>query len=399
MLPNVSIEIRRDGLGQVAFTNDTIMGLILTGSAVSSTLALNTPYAIYSLKDAENLGIKQYEEPVTAPPVAGANAAAWTQIRDFYKESGDGAKLWIIVGNENKMSTYVTGGGANPCLLEILATKANGEIAVVGVCPGKSQGSTITDGLNDDVWDTIAAAQVVARNYQENIMPFSVVVAGIGFAGDADTAKDLKAMSNHRVSVVLAAPASDNVAGVGQLLGRLAGIPVQRKISRVKDGALGNLTGYLTDGVVVEYREGDLSTLHDKGYIVYRTFQGKSGYFYSGDPTATSATDDLNTISRNRIIDKALKITYNTYIEEIDDEVPITSEGRIEPAVCGALQEKIERQINGNMVNEISDFSAYIDPDQNILSGTPLEVVLDITPKGYLGNIRVSLGFINPFST
>jgi len=150
---------------------------------------------------------------------------------------------------------------------------------------------------------------------------------------------------------------------------------------------------------VVEYRDGDLNTLHDKGYIVYRTFQGKSGYFYSGDPTATGATDDLNTISRNRIIDKVLKITYNTYIEEVDDEVPITDDGKIEPAVCASLQEKVERQVRGNTVGEVSQFSAYIDPNQNILSGAPVEVVLDILPVGYLSNIRVSLGFINPFST
>ena len=269
----------------------------------------------------------------------------------------------------------------------------------MGIVRGATQGSTIVDGLNDDVWDTLTDVQLVADEYQGKIMPFSAVIDGLDFSGDADAAEDLKTLTRHRGSILLAAPESDGVAGVGQFIGRLAAIPVQRKVSRVKDGALTNSVGYLTDEAVVENRDGDLNTLHDKGYIVYRTFPGKAGYFYSGDPTATAATDDLNTIARNRIIDKAIKIAYNVYVEELDDDVPITAEGNIEPAVCGALQEKIDRQVNANMVGEISAFNSYVDPNQNILAGNPLDIVLNITPKGYLNPIRVSLGFVNPFST
>jgi hypothetical protein len=50
------------------------------------------------------------------------------------------------------------------------------------------------------------------------------------------------------------------------------------------------------------------------------------------------------------------------------------------------------------MSDEVSQFYCDIRPDQNILSGLPLEIDLFIVPKGYLSNIKVKIGFINPLA-
>lgn len=385
MLPNVIIEVNRSGLGQVAFTTDGILGLVLTGSAVADKVELQKAYAIYGLAEAEALGIES----------TGANAAAHKQIKEFYDEAGNGTKLWFILSDQNLMSGNVTGSTNS---LRTLIESAKGEIFIVGLVRGKTQSAVVVDGLNEDVWLTMTNAQILADEFQGLVMPFSVVVDGLDFSGDANSALDLKTKTQHRCSVILSASASDGVASVGQFLGREAAIPVHRKPSRIKDGALTNLSGYLTDGESVEGRTGALTSLHDKGYIVYRTFPGKSGYYYSGDPTATAATDDLNIIARNRVVDKALKISYNTYVNELDDDVLMTAEGNIEPAVCADLEQKLRRQIDGNMANEISSFTPYVNPNQNILSGQPVEIDLSIVPKGYFSTIKVKIGFSNPFS-
>ena len=114
-----------------------------------------------------------------------------------------------------------------------------------------------------------------------------------------------------------------------------------------------------------------MKILSDKGYIVYREFPTKSGYFYSGDPTAIADTDDLNTIARNRIIDKAIKIAYSTYVEELDDDVEVTEAGLLDPALVTYLQQKIISQATANFKGEISNFRCVIDANQNILSGVP----------------------------
>lgn len=385
-LPNVTIVVNRSGLGLVDYTDDGIMGLIVSGAAVVDKLEVGKAYAIYGLADAETIGIAE----------SGVNAAAHKQIKEFYDEAGNGVKLWILVSDKTLMSLNATGTTNN---LRSLIEAAKGEISVVGICRGKTQSEVVVDGLNEDVWSTMGAVQILAEEYQGLIMPFSAVIDGIGFSGDASSTLDLTTKTQHRCSVILSASNSDEVASVGQFLGREASIPVQRKPSRIKDGSLTNEKAYLTDGVSIDGRVGSLNTLHDRGYIVYRTLVGKSGFFYSGDPTATAATDDLNTIARNRVIDKVLKIAYNTYSEELDDDVPVTETGTLQPAVCGYLQEKINKQVNGNMVDEISRFNSYVNPNQNILSGAPVEIQLSIVPKGYLSPIKVIIGFSNPYSS
>lgn len=386
-LSNVTINVNRNGLGLVSFTKDGIMGICLTGKAVADKIELDKPYSIFSIADAEAKGITK----------TGDNAAAYKQIKEFYNEAGEGKKLWLIVSPETvKMSDKVSG---TACAAIKLLNGANGEICAMGIVRGASSGATIVDGLNSDVWVTANELQILADNYQNKIMPFCGVIDGVGFSGDADTLKDLHTMTKHRATVVLSASESNGVASVGQFLGRMAAIPVQRKVSRVKDGELTNLEGYLTDGVLVDERMGAVETAHDKGYVVYRTFPNKAGYFFSGDPTATAVTDDLCIIARNRVIDKVIKIAYNTYIEELDDDVEVTDTGGLQPAVCAYLKSKIEQQVNANCDGEISKFVAVVDSEQNILSGLPFEIKLQITPKGYLGAIVVQLGFTNPFNS
>ena len=384
MLPNVNITVNRSGLGLVDFTNDGIMGMITFGAAVTGKLELNDPFVIYSIADAEAKGITE-----------ALNPHAWKQVKEFYNECGNGTKLWMIVTGSGLMSSTVSGSA---CIARKLIEAARGEICLCGISVGTFLTPTAqVDGIDGDVVLTVSQAQILADEYQALIMPLSFVIDGAGFLGNENVLADLHTMKYHRGSVLLAASENDGVASVGQFLGRLAAIPVQRKVSRVKDGALKNLKGFLTDGAPVDDRANALNVLHDKGYIVYRTFPGKTGYYYSGDPTATANTDDLNTIARNRIIDKVFKITYKTYVEELDDDVPVTQDGKLQPAVCGYLKSMIELQVNSQMNEEISNFIAIINPDQNILSGVPLQIELQITPMGYLSPINVKLGFINPF--
>lgn len=382
-LPNISIDINRSGLGQVALSDDNIMGMILHGSAVSGKMTLGTPITLYGVADAEANGID-----------ATNNPTAYKQVSDFYAEAGNGAKLYVIVSGSAKMSDDFSDMAVK------LAEYAGGKISVLGVTQGLNQGDEVSGGLNSDVATAITAAQSFAENSQKAIRPLNVVLDGCGYTGNAEDLTDLTSGSNNRVSVLLGSKDNSKHACIGLLMGRLATIPVQRKISRVKDGAVvGIETAYLTDGEKIEGREATLDTIHDKGYIVLRQFTGLSGWYFSSDVTATDVTDDLNTISHNRIIDKVIRIAYKTYVNEIDDDVEIDADrGTIDATIISYLKGQIETQVNGNMTDEVSKFHCEIDADQNILSGLPLQVRLFIVPKGYLSNIQVNIGFTNPLS-
>lgn len=381
-LSNVNITINRNGLGQVAIQGDGAAGIYLQGVAVADKLELETPYVVKSVKDAETIGITS----------DGANMSAFKQINEFYQTAGDGKKLFLIVSDKGAKNEVL-----KSCV-EKLLNHAGGEISLLGICLPVTAGAEIQGGLSKEVFEAQTTLQLLADAYVNKIMPFTAVIAGVGFKGNAQELADLKTMSNYRTQIALTATDDSGVAAVGQLLGAYMAQPVYRKISRVKNGALPMTMGgaYLTDKKTIDGRADLLDELTDKCYIVYRDFPGRTGYFYNGDYTATLETDDLRYIARIRVIDKALKIAYNTYVGELDDEIDITEDGKLDPAQVSYLQELIYNQVMGNMKEAISNFTATIDPAQNVLSGKGTDVVLSITPKGYLNPINVTLGFVNP---
>lgn len=74
-------------------------------------------------------------------------------------------------------------------------------------------------------------------------------------------------------------------------------------IARVRDGSIA-AEGWLTDGKKPEDDYSLWNTLHDAGYIFYRTFIGKNGYYLNDDPTAVATTDDYHRLSLTRVSKK-----------------------------------------------------------------------------------------------
>jgi Protein of unknown function (DUF2586) len=91
-------------------------------------------------------------------------------------------------------------------------------------------------------------------------------------------------------------------------------------------------------------------------------------------------------------------LAYTTFVQEVDDEVPVNPDGTLDAGFCKWLSQQIINQINNTMTadKEISDVSCFIDPAQNILSTNELNVVLKVLPVGYATEIEISLGFENP---
>jgi Protein of unknown function (DUF2586). len=193
---------------------------------------------------------------------------------------------------------------------------------------------------------------------------------------------------------------SDN-ACMGVVAGRMAICPVQRKISRVKDGALKPEVIYVGSKLA---ELADVETINEKGYVTFRTFVDKAGYFIADDNLATAVEDDYRSITNRRVIDKAYRIAYNTMVEELNDEVPIATDGNLSPSWCAALEGKMDRAIisnmtaNGNLGNDPGDpndtgVESKVPYTQKILTNSKLAASLRVKPNGYGKYIDVDLGF------
>lgn len=392
-LPRVKISFENGALGGVAPSEDGVCGLVAYAAAVSTTFALNTPYLITKLAGLEALGITS--------EATGANAALYKTVKEFYSEAPDGTKLWVMGVAASTSIANLTDKANN--IISPLLRAARGSINILMLKLASAAEPTMSGSIDGAVLTAVTNLQSLAEDWTENCYaPFMCLVEALSYNGVAASLPDLTARSDNRVGVVLGDSVSGSAgAAVGLVAGRLAAEPVQRSLARVRSGAIKAEAMYIGTNLA---EIGDPDVANDLGYIVPRTFVGKSGYYWSDDHLATNASDDYCAIPRRRVIDKAYRITYKTIVDEVAENVPVNAEGKLAAFHCKGVETSVESAIvnsmtsEGNLGNDPDNASdlgvqCYIDPDQNILATSRLEVNLKVKPHGYSKYIDVKLGF------
>lgn len=390
-LPNVNIVIGNGNMGNVSLSDDGIAGLILTGAAVANKLELNKVYVLGSTLELAKLGITEETNPL-----------AHKEITAFYEAAGQGAELHLLVVDEATTLTQMCSADADSPLRK-LANSAAGRIRLVGINRNTPADYEVTaeKGLDADVITAVASAHAVAEDFLTSIAPFRVLLPALGWNGQTTDLYAPREGSYNRVSVVMASDGKFGAsklysAAIGQVLGRAAKIAVHQNLGRVRDGAIA-AKGFLTDGKTPEEHFSLMNLLEDAGYIFYRTFVGKNGYYLNGDATATDITDDYCFLSSGRVIDKAMVVAYRTYIDDILDNIQVDPDkGTIPVSICKSFEASIIRAVNTSMGDEMSSFTAYIDPNQNILANGRMTITCKIVPLATLREITVNLSLNNP---
>lgn len=384
-LPNIKFNINRQGLGQLQSDVQKTPGLVLTGVTVAgaSKVTVGVSYQIFSLEEAIALGIEE----------TGGNAFAHAQIKAFYEKALRGAELWFMLTIATvtmEMMADVTEAFAKKLLAD-----AQGKIRVLGLCKKSSTTESITFGLDADVDLAVNKAQALALEYADKYNPVRILVSGNKFTGLVADLKDYTETALNKVGILLANTDGSKEAAIGMAIGRLASVPTQRKLSRVKDGAVEPFEAYFTNGAKVATLDTAWDAIDEKGYIFLRSFANRSGFYFTSDKTLTATTDDFNSLARGLVMDEAVLIAYNVLVEELSDEVPVTTAGTIQPAIIKTWQNNIERQINGLMVQtgKLSAVRAYIDENQNVLQDNNVTIQMQLLPVGYADFITVNIGF------
>ena len=392
-LPRVKITFENGALGGVAPSEDGVCGLVAYATAVSTTFALNTPYLITKLDGLVALGITS--------EATGANAALYKTVKEFYSEAPDGTKLWVMGVAASTTIANLTDKANN--IISPLLMAARGSINILMLKVASAAEPTMSGSIDGAVLTAVTNLQALAEDWTVNkYAPFMCLVEALSYNGVAASLPDLTARSDNRVGVVLGDSVTGSAgAAVGLVAGRLAAEPVRRSLARVRSGAIKAETMYIGTN---QAELGDPDVANDLGYIVPRTFVGKSGYYWSDDHLATGASDDYCAIPRRRVIDKAYRIAYKTLVDEIAENVPVNTEGKLAAFHCKGVETSVESAIvnsmtsEGNLGNDPDNASdlgvqCYIDPDQNILATSRLEINLKVKPHGYSKYIDVKLGF------
>jgi len=392
-LPKVVITFENGALGLVNPSPDGVLGFLCTGVTVENKFALATPYQISKFSDLKDvLGI-----------TVDNNPGIVKLIQDFYSIAPDGTEVWLMAFvNTVTLAQMVDKDIAANGKALIMA--ANGKLRglIVSRTPDDSYTPTITDGLDADVTAAITKAQALGEWATTSLYaPLFVMIEGRSYSGIASELADQTEGSSNRVGILIGDTLVDSAgACMGILAGRIASTPVQRNLGRVKDGPILDVA-YIGEKKVESV---DPAFIHDKGYITFRTFVGRTGYFFADDPLCTLPTDDYRSLTARRTIDKVYRIAYTTMLNELIDEVPVNDNGTIAAPRAKSIETKVENAIinsmtiNGELGNNPGDPNdtgviCFIDHTQNIVSTGKLNAVVRVKPFGYPKYIDVKLGF------
>ncbi len=400
-LPKVVITIGNGTLGKTTTTDDGVAGLIVSGTAITAGsgatgLALATPVQLFSWQQFLNIGFTAVNNPI-----------AYADVKDFYNQAGNGSELWLMLITDATLLGALCDNTTVGTSIKTLLDAAARRIRLLGVnrkkpATGYTSVYTVNSGgVDDDCFTAIGKLEATRAIYATAYKPFRAFICGQGYVTTAPGTLSLKAGANRGVQVLLGSSAA-NMVQVGIVLGRYAAIPVQRSGARVKDGDLGIIAACFPDGVAVNSMEASWdANIDGKGYVFFRNFYGKSGFYISNDITATADSDDYNTIQNGRVIDKAAVIAYATLVNELNDDIdvdPIT--GYISAGIIASWKAEVENALNQNMNANLSGKAvATINPKQNLLSSNVIAMSIKLVPKGYSKEIDISLSYNNPFKT
>lgn len=391
-LPRVKIQFLNGQLGTVGESADGLLALVCGAAAVAGTFVLNTVYTIRSVDDLAALGV-----------TASNNAILYKHVSEFYDEAEVGTKLVLYpVAPTSTMTTLCDYTKTTEGCIRDLVTKQNGALRGIGIVNVNTAASVASaNGLDPDVFTALPKAQQVAEwATTELYAPLFIILEGRNFDASKEL-KDLTSEKYDRAGIIIGnTEQSSKGACVGTLFGRIASIPVQRNIGRVKDGSLFPTEMYI-GAKKIDESASTVATIFEKGYIIARKHVGRSGYYFADDPLACNPEGDYSHITNRRVIDKAYRIAYDTMLDMVLDELEVNVDGTLQVAVIKSWQQTMENAINRRMTanGELSatdgdGCKCYIDETQNVLSTSKVLVNLKVRPYGYARYVDVNLGFL-----
>lgn len=374
-------------LGTVGESPDGLFALVCGAAAVTKKLELGKAYTVHSFDELAALGV-----------TAENNPRLYKHVQDFYTEAEEGTKL--VIYPVDKAKTFTELCDKDTGVIKELISAENGALRGIFVAGDGREATVTTNGLDNDLFTALPKAQQLAEWATVSLYaPLFIILEGRGYKGGV--VKDLHKETYNRVGVLIGdtVKASEGAA-VGLMAGRLATLPVQRNIARVKNGALKPITMFLAEKPVEENASA-VSDLYDAGYITPRKYVGKAGYFFTDDRLACEQTDDYAHITARRTIDKAYRIAYTALLDLMMDELAVNDDGTLRHGIIMAWQQMMENAVNRAMTaaGELSadengaGCKAYIDPKQDVLSTSKIELVLKVRPFGYARYVDVKLGF------
>jgi hypothetical protein len=374
-LPKVTIAFSNGNLLKNIAAIDGIAGIVGT---VQTAGLIGVAKTVYNLKDAEGQGFTAQAEP-----------DFHRHLSEFYAELAGNQELHIM-GVEDTMTMTQMLDKDNADGAVKLLQAAQGKVRLLAVFRKPDAGYDPGNGFFDSDIATALTKSITFGQDQNAKYNFLRVLIEGRIAAEGGAIVNPSASETDYAGVVVGGSQNDGSASIGTVLGRAVKYGAEIKIGKVANGPVQLDTVYIGTKLLSEY--AGLEDLHDSGVISFMNHPTKAGFYIGIDNMAN--TGDYRLLAHGRIIDKAAIIAVATYVDELESEVDVDADGKIDPLDLAHLEGRIKQQINAGMGDQISKdgLIVYIAPDQDIINDDSIIIQLRIRPKGYTSFIDIDLG-------
>ena len=365
---------------------DHVTGLVfyMTSEETPASFKKERVQAVSTIDKAEALGIT-------------ANADSWAvkvlhyQLSEIFRIN---PAISLYVGVFEKHETYSFSE------IKTVQNYAGGRIRQMGVwCGDKTL-------IPLDIW-TIHG---IAESLDNENAPLSVL-----YAPKVEKVQNLPtdvAGANYcRVSVVIGQAGSETgaelyrdkantarstVSCLGVMLGLLSGAAVHQSISWIKNFPTGVSLPAFGDGTL--YRNLDVALVEQLDaarYMFLVTQIGQAGSFVNDSHTMAAVTSDYAMIESVRTMDKAVRGIRTYLTPELGGNVCIdASTGKMQAFSVAHLETTANKALEDmEKAGELSGYKVEIDPEQDVLSTSTVEIVIKQVAVSVMRKIKVKIGF------
>lgn len=385
-MQSVKIERTNGNIPRSLAGEDHISGLLFYSSKLPSGFAeTDRIKAISSIETAEKLGIT-------------SDADADWDIRVLYYQ------LRSIFNRNPAISLYVGIYKPNgtPTFSEIktMQNYTGGKLRQIGVWDG----ATALDPAN------LIALQAIRTTLEAQDKPLSIGYAP-KIAAVSGLPTDLAGANKNGVSVIIgqdgAGTAADlykdakntaksSVTAIGEWLGIVSAAAVHESIAWVEKFPTGIALPAFGDGTLLrDLDTAVIESLDAARYIFFVEYSGLAGAYFNDSHTMDDATSDYAYIESVRTMDKACRNVRTYVLPKLGRPMKVdASTGKLEAYVVEDLQLTAGKALEDmEKAGELSGYVVEIDPDQNILSTSCVEMVIKQVGVGVMRKLNIKIGY------
>lgn len=191
-----------------------------------------------------------------------------------------------------------------------------------------------------------------------------------------------------------------SVGAIGAMLGAISLAKVNESIAWVAkfNMALGSeldTIAFSNGQLYTALADSQFDSLNDYAYTFLRKFVGISGSYWSDSKTCVAATSDYATIENNRVYQKISRNVRANMLPAVSGPVYVQADGTL----TAATVKYFETLANNPIVQmeadgEVSAHKVIINPSQDVLATSTIELTLQNVPVGVARYIKVKVGYV-----